>query len=141
MTKARRVVLSVPVDGLVKNEQLTIGAMVEAKARGLPYRARISKRLVLADRPEEIDTGREARKIDSVFKGEISEHNGTNCMPGETKQVRAVGTLRVTRNATRTHYVNLVCESADPVLDREDKALALVRGSLTVNRYAADWMG
>jgi hypothetical protein len=141
LTKARRVVFSVPVEGLRKNEQLTIGAMLEVQVSGFDYPARISKRLVLADSPDETDTGKGARTLDDVFRGEISEHNGTNCMPGETKRVPAVGVLRVTKNATRTHYVNLVCESADPIYDRMDKSLTLLRGSLTVNRYPAEWMG
>jgi len=75
------------------------------------------------------------------LKGEIAEHNGTNCIPGGTVRVRKVGVLRVTRNAAGMHYVNLVAESADPVEDRIDKSLKLNRGSLTVTRYPASWKG
>ncbi|MGH2960995.1 MAG: hypothetical protein ACRDL3_02200 [Solirubrobacterales bacterium] len=142
LTKEKHVVLSVPVPTLVKDEQLVVGAMVEASGRGLPYKARISARVVLADGPAETDAGKGARKIDAL-KGEISEHNGTNCMPGTTQTVRArkVGVLRVTKDASGPHYVNLVAESADPVEDRVDKSLALTRGSLSVTRYPATWMG
>lgn len=140
LTKEKKVLFSVPLEDLAKDEQLVVGAMVEASGSGLPYKARISTRLVLADSPTETDTGKAARKIDAL-KGEIAEHNGTNCIPGGTVRVRKVGVLRVTRNAAGMHYVNLVAESADPVEDRIDKSLKLNRGSLTVTRYPASWKG
>jgi len=142
LTKEKRVVFSVPLEKLVKDEQLVVGAMVEASGSGLPYKARISTRLVLADSATETEPGKAARKIDAL-KGEISEHNGTNCMPGATQKVRVrkVGVLRVTKNAAGTHYVNLVAESADPVKHLTDRSLTLVRGSLTVTRYPAGWKG
>ncbi|MGH2992072.1 MAG: hypothetical protein ACRDL1_00855 [Solirubrobacterales bacterium] len=143
LTKQKRVVVSHPVDELAKGEQLVVGAMVEATGSGLPYKARISARLVLADSPGETDTGTAARKLDPAFRGEISEHNGTNCMPGAANTVRLgkVGVLRVARNATRKHYVNLVAESADPVENRTDRSLLLSRGSVAVTRYPASWKG
>jgi hypothetical protein len=140
LTKEKRVVFSAPVERLRRDEQLVVGAMVEAHNRDLPYKARISTRLVLGDRPTDTDTGEEARKIDAM-KGEISEHNGTNCLPAATQRTRKVGVLRVTKNAARTHHVNLVAESADPVKDRTEGSLALVRGSLSVTRYPASWGG
>jgi hypothetical protein len=143
LTKEKKVLFSVPLQGLAKDEQLTVGAMVEATGSGLPYKARISTRLVLADSPGDTDLGREARKVETAFKGEISEHNGTNCLPGAAQKVRVekVGVLRVARNARGTHHVNLVAESADPVLDRTDTSLRLTRGSLAVTRFAASWKG
>lgn len=141
LTKEKRVVCSLPLERLRKDEQLAIGALVEGSAKALPYKARISTRLVLADSPSETDTGRAARKLDPAFKGEISEHNGTNVMPRETKRMPTVGVLRVARNAAQRHHVNLVCEGADPVLDRTDKAVSLVRGSLAVTRYLPEWKG
>ena len=140
LTKEKRVVFSAPLERLAEDEQLVVGAMLEAHARDLPYKARISTRLVLADRPTDTDTGKQAGKLDAM-KGEISEHNGTNCLPGATQRTRKVGVLRVTKNAAHTHYVNLVAESADPVEDRMDKSLALTRGSLAVTRYPASWKG
>jgi hypothetical protein len=140
LTKEKRVVFSAPLERLAKDEQLVVGAMVEASGGGMPYKARISTRLVLADGPTETDAGKEARKIDAL-KGEIAEHNGTNCLTGASHKARKVGVLRVTRNAGRTHYVNLVAESADPVEGRTDRSLALTRGSLAVTRYPASWKG
>lgn len=141
LTKEKRVVLSQPVAGLASDEQLVVGAMVESSARALPYKARISGRLVLADSPAATDAGREARQVDALGEGEIAEHNGSNCLAGATHRTRKVGVLQVSKKAKRTHYVNLVCESADPVQGRRDKALALTRGSLAVTRYPADWKG
>ena len=140
LTKQKRVVFSAPLEKLVKDEQLVVGAMVEASGRGMPYKARISTRLVLADGPNETDAGQEARKLDAL-KGEIAEHNGTNCLSGATHRARKVGVMRVRGNAGRTHYVNLVAESADPVEGRTDRSLTLVRGSLAVTRYPASWKG
>ncbi|HZA90970.1 MAG TPA: hypothetical protein VE401_12155 [Solirubrobacterales bacterium] len=140
LTKEKRVVFSAPMAKLAKDEQLVVGAMVEVSGRGIPYKARISTRLVLADGPAETDAGKEARKVDAL-KGEIAEHNGTNCLSGATQRARKVGMSRVTRNAGRTHYVNLVAESADPVAGRTDRSLTLVRGSLAVTRYPASWKG
>jgi len=139
LTKEKRVVLSVPLEALAKDEQLVVGGMVEAYG-GLPYKARLSTRLVLADSPTDTDTGKEARKLDAL-RGEISEHNGSNCLPGATHRARKVGVLRLTRNAGRRHYVNLVAESADPVEGRTDGSLTLRRGSLSVTRYPASWKG
>jgi hypothetical protein len=137
LTKQKRVLLSYPLPGLVKDEQLLVGGFVEASGIGRPYPARLSARVVLADSASDSDLGKEARKIETAFKGEISPHNGSNCVPGATLPVRKVGVLRVTKNVKQTHYVNLVAESADPIENRTDAPLALTRGSLTVTRYPA----
>jgi hypothetical protein len=141
LTKEKKVVLTLPLENLKKDEQLVVGAFVEANGVGRPYPARLSARVFLADNPTDLDLAKEAKRIEPVYRGEISDHNGSNCLPGGLLAARKVGVLRVAKNAQRTHYVNVVCESADPVLDRTDVPLALKRGSLSVTRYPASWKG
>jgi hypothetical protein len=141
LTKEKKVVLTLPLENLKKDEQLVVGAFVEANGVGRPYPARLSARVFLADNPTDLDLAKEAKRIEPVYRGEISDHNGSNCLPGGLLAARKVGVLRVAKNAQRTHYVNVVCESADPVLDRTDVPLALTRGSLSVTRYPASWKG
>jgi hypothetical protein len=140
LDETKQAVFSVPLEDLQEDEQLVVGAALDSSARDLPYKARISTRLVLADGPDEVDTGKTARRISS-FNGEISEHNGTNCPAGATLTTRKVGILRMTKAAKETHYVNLVAESSDPEKHRTDKWLQLTRGSLAVTRYPAAWKG
>ena len=141
LTKEKKVLLSYPLPGLAKDEQLVVGGFVEATGVGRPYPARLSTRVLLADSATDVDVGREARKIAAAFNGEISPHNGSNCVPGALLEGRKVGVLRVSKNAKQTHYVNIVAESADPIEDRTDAPLALTRGSLAVTRYPAHLMG
>jgi hypothetical protein len=141
LTKGKKVVLTLPLEGLKKDEQLVVGGFIEASGLARPYPARLSARVFLADNPADIDLAKESKKVEPVYKGEISDHNGSNCLPGEMLEARKVGVLRVARNAGRTHHVNVVCESADPVFDRTDAPLALTRGSLSVTRYPASWRG
>jgi hypothetical protein len=141
LTKERKVLLSLPIERPAKDEQLVVGGFVEASGAGRPYPARLSARVFLTDTETDTDLAKESKRIEPVYRGEIAEHNGSNCLPGAMLQARKVGVLRVARSSNRTHYVNVVCESADPIYDRTDAPLALTRGSLTVTRYPASWKG
>jgi hypothetical protein len=111
----RSVVYSLPLAGLARDEQLAIRAKLIVSASHLPYPARISTRLILADERSQVDTGGRAAEI-STFRGEIAENNGTNCLPrAERCTTRKVGVLRINRDADRALFVNLVAVSADPL--------------------------
>jgi hypothetical protein len=110
----RTVVYSLPLEGLAKGTQLDVTAKLIVSSSHLPYPARISTRLILADEPSQVDTGGRAAEI-STFRGEIAENNGTNCLPRPgTCVARKAGVLRINGDANRRLFVNLVAVSADP---------------------------
>ena len=65
--------------------------MLEVRVSGFDYPARISKRLVLADSPDEVDTGKAARTLDDVFKGEISSTTGPTACPARRSGFQRLG--------------------------------------------------
>jgi hypothetical protein len=132
----RTVVYSKRLDGLREREQLEVRARMRVSAAHLPYPARVSTRVFLADRPSAIATGGRAARI-SPFGGEVGEHNGYNCDGRCT--TRRVGVLRIEKSPGRRLYVNVVAESGDPSKRGNakpgDRLRVLKGGELEVVRY------
>jgi hypothetical protein len=110
----RTVVYSLELRDLRKGEQLEVRSRLVTSAGGLPEKARISTRLVLADGRGDGDPGEHAKKVAS-FNGHVSKLNGFNCLPEEEHSItEKVGVVRIKRSARRPLYLNLVAVSASP---------------------------
>jgi hypothetical protein len=132
-----RVVYSLPLPGLTKGEQLAVRAKLTTSTTDLDYWARVSARLVLADRRTDTDVGERARKV-STFRGAVTERNGFNCRPGDERCTTwKVGVLRMTECAGKRLFVNLVADCGAPFggQSRGDTMLVLDDGFIEVVRY------
>jgi hypothetical protein len=139
----RWVVYSLPLPGLTKGEQLAVSAKLTTSTARLDYWARVSARLVLADRRGEKDVGERARKV-STFRGAITERNGFNCRPGdEGCTTWKVGVLRITESAGKRLFVNLVADCGAPFggQERGDAMEVLDDGFIEVVRYPPELRG
>jgi hypothetical protein len=132
-----RVVYSLPLPGLTKGEQLAVRAKLTTSTTDLDYWARVSARLVLADRRTEKVVGERAKKV-STFRGAITERNGLHCRPGDKGCTTwKVGVLRMTESAGKRLFVNLVADCGAPFggQSRGDTMLVLDDGFIEVVRY------
>lgn len=137
----RHVVYSQPVRRLAAGDQLAVEAAVRTGIAGLPFSARTSAQLILAEEPGQVRPGPMARRIGGM--GEISEANGFNCTRNrDTCETRKVGILKARRSAKakggfETLYVNLVMIAGAKRVDAggRDRYPVLRRGGLSVTRY------
>lgn len=138
-----RVVYSKRLRGLDQGDQLTVDAHATAGIHHLPYNARVSSQLILADRRDQIHPGRLARR---VARGgpEVSETNGFNCVrPRAPCTFHRVGTARIGEDVRDGSgdpaplYVNLTMlhESKRADHDPDDRVRVLDRGAIKVSRY------
>jgi hypothetical protein len=137
------VVYSLPLPGLTKGEQLAVRAKLTTSTADLDYWARVSARLVLADRRTEKVVGERARKV-STFRGAITERNGFNCRPGDKGCTTwKVGVLRITESAGKRLFVNLVADCGAPFGGeaRDDTMEVLGDGFVEVVRYPPELSG
>jgi hypothetical protein len=137
------VVYSLPLPGLTKGEQLAVRARLTTSTALLDYWARVSARLVLADRRTEKDVGERARKV-STFRGAITERNGFNCRPRDDRCTTwKVGVLRITESAGKRLFVNLVADCGAPFggQERGDTMQVLEDGFIEVVRYPPELRG
>jgi hypothetical protein len=138
----RTVVMSMPLDGLVTDEQLRVRARLDTSSAGLGYPARITTRVFLADSPAETSPGGTGAQISS-FKGQVTKVNGFNCTPdGRNSISLKVGVLRITQDAPVPLYLNVVAVSADPFKrGRPGDRLAVTGGSCEVVRFSSELCG
>jgi hypothetical protein len=116
VAKKPTVVLSMPLDGLKRNEQLLVRGRLVANAADVGYHARLSARMFLADDPKHLEPKGHVEDVAS-WKGHLSKENGTNCLNGEGPRTRRkFGTLRMKRDARHRLWVNVVATSSAPFL-------------------------
>ncbi len=88
-------------------EKFRVWAEVEATS---DHRVNVDLRMfVTKDR-----YAKHGRTPDAIRPGEISEHNGTNCSPGNPCRLRKVAVFEVTRDIQGPVYVNLVSSAEVP---------------------------
>lgn len=143
--KQETVVYSQPLDDLAADEQLAVRAKLVTDAAHLPYPARITTRLILADDPSQTDLGGRARDV-AAFRGAITAANGFNCTPEDSPcTTRKVGIARITRSPGKRLFVNVVAVSAIPPQfgrARPDDVLSVPdEGSIEVVRYPSKLTG
>lgn len=114
VSKARTVVLSQELAGLVGGERLLFKARLVTDASGLAKPARISTRLFIGDSPAQDEPGGAAQSAIS-WKGNLSKFTGFNCLPAEGPiATEKYGVARVRQAPSGPLYVNLVAVSAAP---------------------------
>jgi hypothetical protein len=138
------VVYSKRLNGLDAKDQLAAEAEAFMEVRHLPYDARSTAQLILADSQKAIHPGPIARRV--VQGGaEMSETNGFNCgKPRSPCRTSKVGVVRLAEDARdgQGHsvplFVNLVMASEakhDSGFDPDDRAKILDRGGISVLRF------
>ncbi len=114
VSKARTVVLSQELAGLVEGERLLIKARLVTDASGLAKPARISTRLFIGDSPSQDEPGGAAAGA-VTWKGNLSKYTGFNCLPAEGPIAsQKFGVAKVKSAPSGPLYVNLVAVSAAP---------------------------
>ncbi len=144
--RAWKVIYSMPLDNLTKDEQLRVHAKIVPSTKQLGLPARLSTRIFLADAPDRIepDDGYASRIASS--KGRISKINGTNCLPdGKSPATEKIGVMRVAKSADKGKrlYLNVVGVGGDPAKKaRPGNQLALLpQGFLEMQRFAPSVCG
>jgi hypothetical protein len=93
--------------GLKAGEQYVVEAKIPTTVGS---RARFSSKMYLTTDPNDDDGG----SVDGVTPKAIGEHNGINCLPGETCITRKVAVFTVTEDVPGPVYVNIYAKSAIP---------------------------
>jgi hypothetical protein len=138
-----RVIYSKRLTGLDQGEQISVDAHATVDVNNLPYNARVSSQLVLADRPDQTHPGRIAARV-AHGGGEISESNGFNCVhPRSPCTFHRVGVERLDHDA-RNHsgkrvplYLNLTMLNTPKRTQGHpgDRIRLRDRGAIKVFRY------
>lgn len=140
-----RVIYSMPLTDLVKDEQLRVHAKVAANSQHLGIPARLTTRVFLATAATQAEPDDDYASTVGSSKGKISKANGSNCLPsGMSLPAEKVGVLRVTKSVPKgkTLYVNVSGVGGDPTKRaRPGSELQLVGGLLEVQRFAAGVRG
>lgn len=114
IAKQHTVVLAHPLTALAKGERLLVRGRLVTDATGLPAPARISTRLFVGERPDQIEPGGAAADC-MTWKGQLSKYTGFNCIPADGPQVsRKYGVAKVRATPAADLYVNLVAVSGAP---------------------------
>jgi hypothetical protein len=137
----RRVVYSLPLGHLRRDEQLAVYAELRTDVSHLRYAVRTSARVILAGSPRDTRQSKFIKRA-AVGQGEISENNGSNCTQDEgTCVARKVGVAEIRRNVVRGGrpkrlYVNLVTVLGPKVKKaRPGDRIIIRRGGITVTRF------
>jgi hypothetical protein len=138
-----RVVYSKRLPGLDAGDQISVDGHATVNDNNLPYNARVSSQLVLADHPTQTHPGRIARRV-AQGGPEISESNGFNCVhPRSPCTYHKVGVARIGHDA-RNHagdrvplYVNLTMLNTPKRTEGSpgDRLRLVDRGAIRVSRY------
>lgn len=140
----KRVIHSMPLDDLKRDEQIRIRADLDACSKHLGYAARLKSRIFLADSPGQLepDGSSHACEVGSE-KGQITKGNGSNCLPDSASvDFTKVGVLRVVKDARKRLHLNVVAVAGDPEKKgRDDSVRLLPTSRLRVIRYPADSCG
>lgn len=114
ITKKHTVVLAHELPALAKGERLLVEGHLVTDATGLPAPARISTRMFIADRPDQVEPGGAATTC-VTWKGQLSKFTGFNCIPADGPQTtRKYGVAKVVAAPAGDLYVNLVAVSGAP---------------------------
>lgn len=136
-----RVIYSVPLANLKANEQIRAQAVIDAKVSGL-VRGRLSAEVFLADSPTQTGPiGKSYAASISSGKGKLTRSNGFNSLPRVTTRYRKVGAIRITSNASKTVYLNVVCAAGNPSKSASPGSISLLSSSLTIHRFPPDRFG
>jgi hypothetical protein len=141
--EAKTVVYSQRLDDLGEGEQLLVRAELTSDSRHLNYPARISTRVYLVDEAGQTEPSGRSKEV-AAFGGEIGEHNGFNCLPGQgPKTARRVGVLRLTKAANKPLFVNVVATSGDPLKKAKpgDTLKIVDPGFVRVTRFSPELKG
>lgn len=143
-----RVVYSVRLPHLRRNDVLVAEARQTTSIGALPYSAFISSQLTLTEGREKPNPGRFAREV-SHLGGQATETNGFNCTQGASAfrtpcVTRKAGVLAMRRDAVtpdgrdRPLYLNLTCRSIPKLATaRPGDSASVLSGYLRVTRYPA----
>ena len=99
--------LGAGVSGLEAGEQYFLEAKITATVGS---RARVSAKMYLTTDPDDDD----GASVDGVFPKAIGEHNGVNCLPGETCVTRKVAVFTATEDVPGPVFANIYVKSAVP---------------------------
>jgi hypothetical protein len=142
----RRVAYSLRLDRLGEGEQLDVSATLRTDISHLRYAVRSSARLILADSPTAVRQSRFVKGL-ALYRGEISENNGSNCTQSEgTCTYRKVGVMEMRRDAVDGRgrpvplFVNLVTVFGPKVREAAggDRVLLRRRGGIQVKRFGPE---
>ena len=138
----RRVVYSKRLDGLERDEQLSVIASYATDISHLRYAVRTSVRLILADAPNATRQGNFV-KANASLQGEVSENNGSNCTQDEgTCTARKVGVLEMRADAKGPLYLNLITVLGPKVRKAQSGDRVIIRkGGIAVTRFPPDVNG
>lgn len=138
-----RVLYSKRLSSLDRGDQISVDAHATVDVNHLPYNARVSSQLVLADRPNQVRPGPLARR--AAHGGpELSENNGFNCVhPRSPCTFHRVGVKRLDHDARNHHgdrvplYVNLLMLNTPKRTQgrSQDRISFRDRGAIRVSRY------
>ncbi len=140
ITKQHTVVLAHPLPALAKGERLLVKGRLVTDATGLPAPARISTRMFVADRPDQVEPGGAAGTC-LTWKGQLSKLTGFNCIPADGPQTsRKYGVAKVVAAPPGDLYVNLVAVSGAPfggTRATDQLRIDTARSQLEVTRFPA----
>jgi hypothetical protein len=111
-----RAIYSVALPELRGGEQLIVDGKLETRIGMHPYNVFQRTALVLSEGPRSASRKGWASRVETL-NGQISEGNGFNCTQGKSAhrnpcEARKVGIVRVSRDAPKTLYLNLVAGMA-----------------------------
>jgi len=141
VAKKQVVVISKKLERIEKGDQFLVRARLVTNARRLGYAARVSTRMFLASKPDDIEPRGHAQEI-STWKGHLSKENGSNCLPADgPRALEKFGVVRVGKDpGPRPVFINLVaCSSApfrNPTVNNDN--LPVEAGLIEVVRYPAE---
>jgi len=142
ITSTPKVIYSVPLTGLKANEQIRVQAVTDAKVTS-GIRGRLNTEIFLADSPgQDEPVGKSDAASISSGKGKLTRGNGFNSLPGVTTRYRKAGAIRITKDASKTVYLNVVCTPGNPEKSASPGSILLSSTSrLTVHRFSPDQFG
>ncbi len=141
-----RVVYSMPLSGLKKNEQIRVHARVVVSTAKLGFKARLTTRVFLADSATQTEPDAGLAASIASAKGRISKPNGTNCLPnGKSPPAEKVGVVRMLGGAPagKSLHVNVVATGGDPTKQAQPGTELEItnQGFLEVQRIPASAFG
>jgi hypothetical protein len=142
--EVKRVIYSLPLKDLKKNEQLLVAGRVDASAAGLGYPARLKNRAFLADSPDQVEPdGKGYAASIASAAAQVGKANGFNCLP-DHRQVSYSkrGVVRMLDDSRKTLYLNIAGVAGDPEKHgRPDSLELLESGELSVTRISPGAFG
>ena len=110
------VLASAQLPGPRAGQRFVVRGQFSARAKGLAHPARISSQIFLSGHSGTTDRDSHDPGVEAgALHGEVCEHNGFNCIPGDDwKQVRKAGILQIANEPAGPLYVNFVADAGNP---------------------------